>query len=483
MKITKYIIGLLAVAMTLQSCREEYLNEPQPRDAVIEETVYSTVENAMAHITGTLRLMRASFYDDAYYLAYTNLASVYYARTVKGNDFILNSTDFFTRDYNYTGIDAINARPTFTWDYFYQLINQTNALVNGISKSTTITEAEKKPLLAQALAMRALFYFELSMEFQTTYSYDTSLFAPPIYKEANTTQGLPMSSQKEMYDFIVSDIEKAIDYGSYDRIDKSYFNKQVAYAIAARIYQVMAGNTKNAAYWTKARDYAKLAYNSNIVTALDADAYALGFDSATENKEWILGIIQKPDQTVTWKTAPSSFLASPWYDTAWANESFVAQFADGDVRKLFYDYNFYGTTKQRTSKFTYSDAVDVTLIRTAEMILIEAEAEYNLGNESTAHALLFQLQKNRYPNAVQSSNTGAALLEEILLERRKELYAEMGVEWYDAKRLQRGITRDANHPTALTLQPNDKKFYLDIPQSEINANDNIPNNINDRRKK
>ena len=30
-----------------------------------------------------------------------------------------------------------------------------------------------------------------------------------------------------------------------------------------------------------------------------------------------------------------------------------------------------------------------------------------------------------------------ALIEEILIERRKELYGEMGVEWFDAKRLRR----------------------------------------------
>jgi hypothetical protein len=54
------------------------------------------------------------------------------------------------------------------------------------------------------------------------------------------------------------------------------------------------------------------------------------------------------------------------------------------------------------------------------------------------------LQNNRDVKAVKSNNTGAALLEEILVERRKELYLEIEVEWFDAKRLRRGITRTGN---------------------------------------
>ena len=91
------------------------------------------------------------------------------------------------------------------------------------------------------------------------------------------------------------------------------------------------------------------------------------------------------------------------------------------------------------------------------------------------------MQSNRDVNAVKSTNTGADLLEEILLERRKELYAEIGVEWFDAKRLVRGITRDGNQRVLVTLVPNDKRFFLKIPQNEIDSNDNIDESVNDNR--
>ena len=119
------------------------------------------------------------------------------------------------------------------------------------------------------------------------------------------------------------------------------------------------------------------------------------------------------------------------------------------------------------------------------MILIEAEALYYT-NPTAAHNLLFALQVNRDATAVKSTNSGQALLDEIMVERRKELYGEIGVEWYDAKRLRKGLPRDgggvhrlpmANNP----LMPDDKRFFLKIPQSEIDANPNIPASINNDR--
>jgi hypothetical protein len=120
-------------------------------------------------------------------------------------------------------------------------------------------------------------------------------------------------------------------------------------------------------------------------------------------------------------------------------------------------------------------------MRTAEMILIEAEALYWQDREEEARELLYQLQSNRDAEASISDNTGDDLLEEILLERRKEMYAEFGVEWFDAKRLQRGITRSENHRIVLELEPNDNRFFLKIPQTEIDANDAIDGSVNNGR--
>lgn len=161
-------------------------------------------------------------------------------------------------------------------------------------------------------------------------------------------------------------------------------------------------------------------------------------------------------------------------------------FSPTEVRNLF--SNGYGVPDDDyrariTSKFSFSTFEhDIPIIRSPEMILIEAEAKARQGDDDGAATLLYELQLNRDPNAVQSGNTGSDLIEEVLVERRKELYAEIGVEWFDAKRLRRGIPRDGNHRLIDSdLQPDDLKFFLKIPQDEIDANEFIDDSVNENR--
>ena len=118
------------------------------------------------------------------------------------------------------------------------------------------------------------------------------------------------------------------------------------------------------------------------------------------------------------------------------------------------------------------------MMRKSEMVLIDAEAQYHLGDEPNARDLLFALQSDRDPNAVKTTTSGQTLLDEILLERRKELYAELGVEWFDAKRYRKPILRDAVHRIVLNVPADSELFWLKIPQSEIDANPNIDDSIN-----
>ncbi|MEC5393783.1 hypothetical protein [Bergeyella sp. RCAD1439] len=84
-----------------------------------------------------------------------------------------------------------------------------------------------------------------------------------------------------MYDFITSDLESALPELSYARTSKAFINKQVGYAIAARVYQVKGD-------WNKAAEYANLAYGSSVGGALNATEYAEGFKNLNSH-EWILG--------------------------------------------------------------------------------------------------------------------------------------------------------------------------------------------------
>jgi hypothetical protein len=73
-----------------------------------------------------------------------------------------------------------------------------------------------------------------------------------IYTELSLA-GKPMSTVDEVYKLIISDLTKAVNGLTANRLGKSYINKNVAQGILAQVYQVM-GN------WQGAADAAKASY-------------------------------------------------------------------------------------------------------------------------------------------------------------------------------------------------------------------------------
>lgn len=88
-------------------------------------------------------------------------------------------------------------------------------------------------------------------------------------------------------------------------------------------------------------------------------------------------------------------------------------------------------------------------MRVAELILIEAEANAHLGNDVAARTALLELTSERDSNAVLSVNAGQALLDEILTQRRIELWGE-GFNFLDLKRLNLPLHRPQRGSFSLT---------------------------------
>lgn len=492
--IVRNITAAFVIVISLGSCSQEFLDEVKPTTGVPIESVYESRTTAEGAMAGILRRFRGQF-ENAAGVSTTDLGglnSMFYARSVKGND-VISTTNWYGNDYDNNNREPTYGRPTFTWNYPFFMINQVNIFIKQVSNSGKITEEDKQDLLAQAYPLRAFFYHQLVLEFSKAYSEDQNYPAPPIYKEPTITpKGL--STVKEVYDFMVEDLTKAIPLLSDDRLGKSYVNKQVANAILAQVYQVMGK-------WDLAEAAALAAYGGNQTAVLSASTYGTGFKDSN-SVEWLWGSPQRADQSDYYYLAPHAFSdhRAGGYFSAYVNSTFVSLFTATDVRggvgptKLFNkksstflptDYRYYVS-----NKFSFTFSSHSPIIRYAEMILVDAEAKARQGKDGAAKTVLFTLQKNRDVNAVQSTNTGQALIDEILLERRKELFMENGVEWFDAKRLGKGIPRDGNQRSkgpnnaagvgvTFDLQAHDLRFMLKIPQSEIDANPFIDKKIND----
>jgi len=468
----KKIILTLVFISLLSSCDKDYLNEPKPTSTVNSEVIFNSRDGADAFMSGILRRSRSQFTatDSG------GLYSMYFARVNKGNDLVLGQM-WYLFDYANDNREPTYRRTKFSWEYPYYMINQLNIFIKGVKESESLSQKDADESLGQAYAMRAFHYFQLALEFQHAYNYDPTLPAPPIYDEP-AKEGKPMSTMKELYDFIVADLTQAVALTPETRINKSYVDKSVANGILARVYQTMDN-------WSGAETAAA---NAQIGYSLNAAEYGNGFDDMSSS-EWMWAMPQTSDQSNYYYIAPHAFTdnVNDGYGLAFWNTDFVNLFSETDVRNTFFDIYGVGDSPvyyaRASSKVTFSFTSDIPIMRSAEMLLIEAEAKARLGNDTAAANLLYELQSDRDPNAVASGNTGNALIEEILVERRKELYGEIGVEWFDAKRLRRGITRTGNHrvkdPASLTAD--DKKFFLKIPQVEIDANENIDDSVNSNR--
>ena len=469
-------IGLLAVLALLSTSCSDFLDEPKPTTAVAPGDVFSSEDGVRAHFNGIYRNLRTQWESvdkksgdatDTWGIVALNLA-----RMVKGTDMMIPS-GWYQWDYRHENRNATYRRVNFIWDFLYETVNQTNIIVEGVSGSN-FAEASKNRLLAEARAIRGWAYYELIREYQHTYAADPNAPGIPLYEKPASIEsvGADRGTVTAVYDMIVKDLEFAVNNldPSGSRLLKSNININVAYGLLARV-QLEMGN------WEAAKSAAE---SARAGYELDADRYTDGFNKI-DNPEWIWGFPQSNDQTIYYGN-PASHIdhITLGYNSVFINSDFVAEFSDTDVRNLFIE-GFYGGIETDyyyyiTNKFEQREdfADDFVMMRVAEMYLIEAEAKAEMG-DADAGDVLFMLQSNRDPNAVKSGNTGQDLIDEILLERRKEMYGEVGVGFMDIKRRQLPLTRTGNHPEAykFNFPANSDEFILRIPQREIDSNENI----------
>lgn len=475
---------LLVIMVTfLFNCSKEFLEEPQNTAGLPEAVVFSDREIVQSFVTGIYDRYKGQWDDDLADGVNNSdpdtggLYAMYFARTIKGND-LIQAPSWFLFDYAHENRGPSFRRTSFTWTFNYEIINYANVLINGVTNSDSLDEATKKEFIAIGKAIRAFHYFQIALEFAPNLNNDRSVARIPIYTEPATgaSEGNPPSSLDDVYALILSDLKSAIPDLPETRLGKSYINKSVANGFLARVLLVTQDD------WSLASSAANAAYGGNASSAVVSTNWGNGFSDLTD-QDWLWGHFQNgSSETNFFWMAPHVFIdhLTLSFQATYINTHFRDEFSDTDVRKLFFDiYN--SSTPYRefvTTKFAFTFTSDVPLMRKSEMVLIDAEAQYNLGNENNARNLLFALQSNRDPNATVSTNTGIALLNEILLERRKELYGELGVEWFDAKRLRMPINRDPEHRVVVNVPADSELFYLNIPQSEIDANPNMDESLN-----
>lgn len=531
----KYIFSILvSISLVSSGCSE--LMDTKPSVDVSSSTILKDVDGLDSAINGIYASMyrRLDYVDANAHQCFGNMA-VNLAAELMGEDMvqIAEGPGWFWKDYTYQMRSRYASniwRSYFTWKYFYELINNANSIITA-SKVAEGDEAKKENILAQAYAVRAFSYFMLIQSFQQTYIGNTDKPGVPVYTEptTNSSKGKGRGTVAQVYEQIDSDLDAALELftsAGISQQDISYLDYYSASLLKARVALV-----KND--WESAAKYAEEAMKKpgcSLLSMSDATVVKGQFDSETRN--WKTGSTpfnSASSSSVMWgvqiiseqSTVYASFFSNmdACTNVYYAAESpkcisnwLYAQIPDSDIRKGWWNGNIgigvdeweYGANINYCQhKFQWKDQKahtgDYIFMRLEEAYLIDAEALCRLEKYEEARSALSELESRRDPKYASrissltgneqtfaSTGTVKTLLDEILLQRRIELWGEAG-RVYDIQRLKKGWTRywtvngePTNHTEVLSKYSEYLSFPADyiecimmIPQSEIDINPSI----------
>lgn len=492
MKKIKYNLFLVLVLLVISSCNEDFL-DTYPTTSVAATEALSSTKNAYAALNGIHRIMYTQY--DAQGQAGEGSNNIF--RDLMGEDIVYplagGSTGLigFLRWQTHRNVNDGFLR--YVYRFYYRLISNANILINGID-NVPGPEADRKIIKGQALAYRAWSHFQLVQLWGKRYNGsakpNSQLGVPLIL--TNELDGKPRATVEEIYTQINKDLDEAITllagYTRSGSAAKSNFDVNVVQGIKARV----ALTQQNWAAAATAAAAARKGYN-----LMDNTAYLAGFNSVS-NVEWIWGSRQIDDHN-TFFFSYFAYISANFNSTVLRtqpraiNGPLWEAIPDTDIRKKCWDKT--GATvpvppggarvpyqnKKYLAQSASSSVGDVPLMRAGEMYLIEAEALARSGDEAGARQALLTLVKNRNPQYVLSTNSGQALIDEIMFNRRIELWGE-GFRFTDLKRLNLPLNRNGipNHLAALIsvydIPVGSAEWEWLFPQDEMNTNPNIVQN-------
>jgi len=473
----KNLLQILILTFLLSSCSKDYL-ETAPTNQVSDQVVFQTVDGAQTVIDGVLRDMRRQ-HGNANQHDQFGVKAIDLVVDLMGEDIAVEQFHWFGADYRFENRLAIDQRPIYAWSLFYRIIYNVNGVINHIGDAASENENLQKNLKAQALTLRAYAYFQLAQLFQQTYAGNENAPGVPIYTEA-TTEGNPRGSMAEVFSRIITDLDEAVKLFEESGLPQRHISnptKHVARGIRARVALAMED-------WPKAAEMAAAARQGQ--TLMSAAQYSTGFDNYTQ-QNWMWGLEVNSEQSTTYASwfSHMDWTIGGYCGFGFSRKSFslelYKQMDDEDVRKKLIDASSVETGRLIPHKFAAGgdkefDA-DLVMMRPEEMLLIEAEARARINDDANARALLKHLRDRRFENPVTVSTAGTELLDEILQERRIELWGE-GFRGFDMKRLKQGVDRtNSNHnpvvARVMSLPAGSEKLILQIPQAELDANPNM----------
>lgn len=470
-QVMKKIISSIILGTSLliaPGCGEDYL-ERVPTNSVTDESLFSTVEGAETALNGIHRSTYA-FYDEHDRFGQKSIDIII---DFMADDFLQLERGYgwFVSWYQYLDSRNVNSgNLEFSWSYYYDIIDNANLLLENTDKATdaALNENKVKNIKGQAYAYRAYSYWQLVQMFAYRYDYNGNNTQPgvPLVLD-NSGEAKPRATVEAVYEQIFSDIDQAIKLlaeSDESRPNKSHINLNVAQGFKAR-FALTAGD------WATAADMAHQARQGYNLTS----NYKNGWNDSNDS-EWMWGAVLIDEQ----QTSYASFFSQvdPNFGGYASMGSFklgsteiIDYMADSDQRKQLFDEDRIGYKFTGFGEWTN----DYIYMKSGEMYLIEAEALARQNKDAEAQEVIFELTKNRDPEAQKPTVTGEVLIHHILMERRCDLWGD-GFRLFDIKRLNIAMDRrnkghnDTFWAKAGYFEAGAKELLFLIPKQEMDAN-------------
>lgn len=539
--INKLFAGsLLAGMMLVSSCAGDYL-DTAPTDSTGATDAVGTTANAMKALNGIAKIMTTQHsYFGGGFAGENNIMiqyESYPSENYNYNYYASGWSPIFNQEFHTRTNSIYDA---YAWYYYYTIAGNANTILANIDNAEG-TEAERNFVKASALTFRA-YAFEKLVHYYCWRWQDSNNGASQgiVLRLDESTGGQGYATLAETYAQIYKDLDEAIMLFEQSGMDRNASqvwmpNINVAHAIYAR-----AALTKQD--YTKALTEAKLA-RQNYPLMSNAEYHAGfcnptsewifgSFGSAQENNwYWSYGTQYACNGYYANAAGAANGAGSigrelinriPNNDARKAlfltEDKFPGyNFNDGSAMDLGYGILGMGDDEKKADalweeaaaycqkmavsgleapyqagymylggqlKFYVFDTPGVSylpFIRSSEMVLVEAEANYFLNDETAARAALIELNATSGRNPEYTCDkSGEALWNEIMDYRELELWGE-GFAWSDYKRWNRDIVRhsfaeggNAHISVAKTIPASGvNKWTWDVPLNETDYNDEL----------
>ena len=460
------IFAAIIITTSLASCKK--IIESEPTHQLDGSTRFTSIEDFDFALTGAYALFRSGNYYGSASNAFVNLPDMMSDNLNETTESLGNYQTLSTWRY---AEDEPNIGAT--WQAAYRIISQANLLLRDIDDFSATDGGAVNRIKAQALAIRALAHFDLLRYWVEEYDCNSTKPGIPYITVFDYEQKPARGTVKETYDHIESDLEQArglMNSGLDKTINatgKAYIDIQGVNAIMSRVF--LYSNQLDSAI-----KYSTLVINA-IPLASRTNFPNIWTDASTSEVIWSVsfnageGRIADPVYFVP--NNRSSYRPNPALITTYDQVNDVRYSSYFQVRSNRLVLSKY---LAKAAQVPRPDGItNFKAFRTGEMYLIRAEAYARKGgaNEVSALADLNTLRATRIAGFVPGTETGAALIDAIALERRKELISE-GHRWFDLKRTTKTIIR-SSCSVFCTLDPTNRAWTWPLPIAEINANPNI----------